>query len=333
MSTPAGWYDDGQGRQRWWDGTQWTDNYSDERGSRQIPVAPRPATVPQDSSERPKPILGYIGLGLAVVGAVLAFFPITFAFALVVLFAAFVVGLIGLFKRGAAKWPSITAMVLSPLATVLGFIVVLGIIATGLWGSTGGEATGPGESSQSGTEPTAPAEDEAGPNEFSIGDGITMELSIETLQLDEPTGFQGAAPTADEYSLYWGNAQTTDGQLAVVTATVHNRSGEESPTTPVSVSLMRTDLTKIESWSVAEEGFDLSLFNLELPAGGSESFTFAYPLSASEIDSVVVETFVQKDIGEGNRIVAYQDAQGQGCGQLTPEAGDPATLWSCLQKK
>ncbi|WP_082514787.1 MULTISPECIES: DUF2510 domain-containing protein [unclassified Microcella] len=25
----AGWYDDGAGRQRWWDGQQWTDQYQD----------------------------------------------------------------------------------------------------------------------------------------------------------------------------------------------------------------------------------------------------------------------------------------------------------------
>lgn len=25
----AGWYDDGQGRQRWWDGTTWTDQYQE----------------------------------------------------------------------------------------------------------------------------------------------------------------------------------------------------------------------------------------------------------------------------------------------------------------
>ncbi|WP_243232593.1 DUF2510 domain-containing protein [Microbacterium sp. CIAB417] len=28
MSTPAGWYDDGSGRQRWWDGTQWTEHFA-----------------------------------------------------------------------------------------------------------------------------------------------------------------------------------------------------------------------------------------------------------------------------------------------------------------
>lgn len=26
-SAPPGWYDDGSGRQRWWDGIRWTDHY------------------------------------------------------------------------------------------------------------------------------------------------------------------------------------------------------------------------------------------------------------------------------------------------------------------
>jgi hypothetical protein len=30
MTTPAGWYDDGSGRQRWWDGEQWTEHFAPE---------------------------------------------------------------------------------------------------------------------------------------------------------------------------------------------------------------------------------------------------------------------------------------------------------------
>ncbi|MGC5170511.1 DUF2510 domain-containing protein [Microbacterium sp. DT81.1] len=30
----AGWYDDGSGNQRWWDGDRWTDDYADMTGTR-----------------------------------------------------------------------------------------------------------------------------------------------------------------------------------------------------------------------------------------------------------------------------------------------------------
>lgn len=33
MSTQAGWYDDGSGAQRWWDGQNWTDTYQSEQPS------------------------------------------------------------------------------------------------------------------------------------------------------------------------------------------------------------------------------------------------------------------------------------------------------------
>jgi hypothetical protein len=35
MAAPAGWYDDGHGRKRWWDGAQWTDRFQDQE---QLPV-------------------------------------------------------------------------------------------------------------------------------------------------------------------------------------------------------------------------------------------------------------------------------------------------------
>lgn len=47
MTTPAGWYDDGSGRQRWWDGQQWTENFAPETGSPETPaLADDAATTP-----------------------------------------------------------------------------------------------------------------------------------------------------------------------------------------------------------------------------------------------------------------------------------------------
>lgn len=37
----AGWYEDGSGRQRWWDGSAWTDQYQDSPGT----AAPNPGRI------------------------------------------------------------------------------------------------------------------------------------------------------------------------------------------------------------------------------------------------------------------------------------------------
>ena len=54
--TPAGWYPDGQGTTRYWDGTAWTEQTQDPRRG----MSPVPATEKKDGSSpgsrRPPPI-------------------------------------------------------------------------------------------------------------------------------------------------------------------------------------------------------------------------------------------------------------------------------------
>lgn len=40
MSNP-GWYDDGAGRQRWWDGQQWTEHFAPQQAVAQTAIEPR----------------------------------------------------------------------------------------------------------------------------------------------------------------------------------------------------------------------------------------------------------------------------------------------------
>ncbi|TFB15424.1 DUF2510 domain-containing protein [Microbacterium sp. 3H14] len=70
-TTPAGWYDDGSGRQRWWDGQQWTEHFAPEAAAPVEPEAPAAAETPSapevPASEVPEygspaqPAAGYPG--------------------------------------------------------------------------------------------------------------------------------------------------------------------------------------------------------------------------------------------------------------------------------
>ncbi|MFK4762908.1 hypothetical protein ACI3KS_18420 [Microbacterium sp. ZW T5_45] len=82
------------------------------------------------------PVLGFVGLGLALIGTVLACIPVTFVVGVVVLIAAFVLSLIGLFKKNGAKWPSIVGIVLALVGGAIGTVVSLVIVAATLAGPT-----------------------------------------------------------------------------------------------------------------------------------------------------------------------------------------------------
>lgn len=110
MDAQAGWYDDGSGRQRYWDGSQWVNNYGTPRSN--VSTTPVP------------PILGYVGLGSAVVGTILACIPLTFILGVIVLVASFVVSLIGLFIKNTVKWPSIVGIILSVIGGAIGTVIV-----------------------------------------------------------------------------------------------------------------------------------------------------------------------------------------------------------------
>ena len=89
---PAGWYDDGSGRQRYWDGTAWTDHFADTQ------PAAGPAATAQPGSTAPagaKKSRKGLWITIAVVGGLL----------LLLLVAGIVAAAIGLVSRVAEELP------------------------------------------------------------------------------------------------------------------------------------------------------------------------------------------------------------------------------------
>jgi len=180
MSMPAGWYDDGSGRQRWWDGARWTDDFAPVDGAGSAasgPIAPAHAAAAGSASGavRVVPVLGFVGLGLAVLGTVLACIPVTFGVGVVVLLAAFVVSLVGLFKTGSVKWPSIVGMILSVVGGVIGAVVLVVSLLASIPGPVDPPlpTDSPSTSQQPSDEPTTDVS-EGRPSPEEIGEGLAV---------------------------------------------------------------------------------------------------------------------------------------------------------------
>lgn len=126
MTTPAGWYDDGSGSRRWWDGHQWTDHVvAAPLPTTEQPTAPGPAPTPRRLS-----VLGLVGLIAAGIGVLLACIPPLSVAGWIVLALAFTASLVSLFLRG-SKWPGIAGMGVTALGAVLALAVSLVTLGLG----------------------------------------------------------------------------------------------------------------------------------------------------------------------------------------------------------
>lgn len=127
MTTPAGWYDDGSGRQRWWDGQQWTEHFAPASAAPAAPAeqeysAPEAHAVLPPEAPKAVSVLGLVGLGLSVLGTILVFIPIIGFIGFFLLAAGFVVSLISLFLKG-KKWPGIAGLILAVVGTIIGIVM------------------------------------------------------------------------------------------------------------------------------------------------------------------------------------------------------------------
>lgn len=208
--TPAGWYDDGSGRQRWWDGQQWG-TFADEASAPAAPATPD-FSAPADSTA---PAYGYAGATatstspytypgaptgaelegkkklniLALVSAIVAAIGFIFAcipgaliIGWILLPIAFILSIVALFLKGDKKWLAFVGLGVSILGTIVGFIVFFAVVANSFEVAFGGGDTTVSEPSESDSDEAedAPAEEEdssdaqgSRENPFPVGSEIS----------------------------------------------------------------------------------------------------------------------------------------------------------------
>lgn len=77
-------------------------------------------------------VLGVVALVAAVVGFVFACIPGALIVGWILLPIAFILGIVSLFLTGKGKWPGLTAIIVSIVGTVIGFVVFIGVVGSSI---------------------------------------------------------------------------------------------------------------------------------------------------------------------------------------------------------
>ena len=133
--------------------------------------------APEPRKNMPKKqsnILGLIALIAAVVGAIFACIPGALIIGWVLLPVAFILGLVSLFLKGKSKWMGVTALILSIIGTIVGFVVFFSVVTDSFDEALGGGDTTvvDGAGPEAGSEaPNKDSAEQAGTREnpYSVG--------------------------------------------------------------------------------------------------------------------------------------------------------------------
>ncbi|MCC3280495.1 hypothetical protein LJ754_15190 [Arthrobacter sp. zg-Y40] len=140
----------------------------------QVLQAPEPRkNMPKKQSN----ILGLIALIAAVIGFIFACIPGALIIGWVLLPVGFILGLVSLFLKDKSKWMGVTALILSIIGTIVGFVVFFSVVTDSFDEAVGGGDTTvvDGAGSEAGsTEPNKEAAERAGTREnpYSVGSVI-----------------------------------------------------------------------------------------------------------------------------------------------------------------
>ncbi|WP_396655053.1 DUF5067 domain-containing protein [Microbacterium sp.] len=287
MSTPAGWYDDGSGRQRWWDGTQWTDHFADaaQAGGGEVAqsaagspgatltaappaaafAAPAAATAVAAPKTKPSAV-GIIALVVSAIGFIFACIPGALIVGWILLPIGFILSLVAVFLKG-AKWPAITGLVLAIVGTVVGFVVFFTLMAN------------------------------AANAAFSEA-GLIPDTDTDS-SISEPEGGPEEPAAASDFAVVIGeSAQTEDyeGKAAlVVTFTFTNNSADDANFMFAVSPKAFQDGVELENAILLSDDFDLDNALKDVKPGVSLDVQWAYVLDGTSDVTVEVTELISFD--------------------------------------
>lgn len=143
--------------------------------------APAPALQEASTpSATPRNVLGIVALAVSAIGFVFACIPGALIVGWVLLPIGFVLGIVALFLKG-AKWPAITAVIVSVVGTIIGFVVFFSVVANAVSDSLGGTDSGAPPAASSPAEPaeSAAAEPDASAPYVIVINGATQTVDYE----------------------------------------------------------------------------------------------------------------------------------------------------------
>lgn len=290
---PAGWYDDGSGRQRWWDGQQWG-NFADETvvpapattnipaafaattpvGAAPVGVAPA-GVAPVAAPPTKLNVLALVAAIVAVVGFIFACIPGALILGWVLLPIAFVLSIVSLFLKGDKKWLGIVGLILSIVGSIVGVLVFIGVVAASVDSAfSGGDTTVTQPESEDAEEPAEeqPAEAEQGgrENPFPLGSEVSNSDWTVVINSVNPDGnpvvsaanqFNEAAPAGSHYE--------------IVNYTVTYTGAESSYAAEVTVDLVTSAGNVINGYDnlvVLSDGFGFDELFTGAAVTGSQAF-------------------------------------------------------------
>lgn len=278
-NTPAGWYDDGSGRQRWWDGQQWG-KFADEGNAPAPTTTAAPVSSSDDGGPKKLNVLALIAAIVAVIGFIFACMPGALIVGWILLPIAFVLSIVSLFLKGDKKWLGIVGLVVSIVGTIVGVVVFFGVVASSVEDAFGGgdtTVTEPGESDdadESGEqEPTEeePAQAEPGTREnpFPVGSEISNSEWTVVVNSINPDGnaivaeeqFNEPAPAGSHYE--------------IVNYTVTYKGADSSYAAEVMLDYVTSAgnvITSYDNLVILKDGFSLDELYTDASATGSVAF-------------------------------------------------------------